>query len=295
MSVDTPKERAAYWAYRGMAWLARTLPERLGRRVFRMLSSIAHRAMPALRATVAANQAQVIGRPVDDPLVRASTEEAFRLYGRYWQDTFLITRMSDGEFLRRFECEGLEYIAKSIEEGIGVVAVLPHMGNWDAAGRFMAASDLPVVTVAEELRPQRLFELFLDHRKELGMEVIGLSSNGIGRQLVSMLSATRVVALVADRELGNRGIDVEMFGRRRVMPAGPALLALTTGAALIPAPVYTTPRGWRCVMGPPIEVDATGDRRADVARITQRIASEFERAIAAAPADWHLFQPGWEP
>ena len=127
------------------------------------------------------------------------------------------------------------------------------------------------------------------------MEVLGLSSNGIGRQLVSMLSANRVVALVADRELGERGIEVEMFGRRRTMPAGPALLAITTGAALVPAPVYTTARGWRCVMGPPIDVDPTGDRRADVARITQRIATEFERAIAAAPADWHLFQPGWEP
>jgi len=292
---DTPKERFAFWAYRGIAWLARTLPERLGRRVFRALSSFAYRTMPTLRATVAANQAQVIGRPTDDPLVQDSTREAFRLYGRYWQDTFLITRMGENEFMRRFECIGLEHIRNPIDEGIGVVAVLPHMGNWDAAGRFMAASGLPVVTVAEELRPQRLFELFLDHRRELGMEVLGLSSNGIGRQLVSMLSGNRVVALVADRELGDRGIEVEMFGRRRMMPAGPALLAITTGAALIPAPVYTTAKGWRCVMGPPIDVDPTGDRRADVSRITQRIATEFERAIAAAPADWHLFQPGWEP
>src|SRR5439155_20790800 len=110
------------------------------------LSSIAYRTMPALRSTVAANQAQVIGRPTDDPLVQDSTREAFRLYGRYWQDTFLITRMGDEEFLRRFECIGLEHIRGAIEEGIGVVAVLPHMGNWDAAGRFMAESGLPVVT-----------------------------------------------------------------------------------------------------------------------------------------------------
>ena len=87
----------------------------------------------------------------------------------------------------------------------------------------------------------------------------------------------------------------EMFGRRRMMPAGPALLSITTGAALVPAPVYTTAKGWRCVMGPPIDVVPTGDRRADVERITQRVATVFERAIAAAPADWHLFQPGWEP
>jgi phosphatidylinositol dimannoside acyltransferase len=295
VTSDSRKERVAYWAYRAMAWLAKTLPERTGRRVFDALATSCHRWMPRLRGTVAANQAQVIGRSPEDPLVRASTRRAFSLYARYWQDTFLLPTMSDDEVRRRFACTGLEHFARAIEDGKGAIAVLPHMGNWDAAGRYMAVEGYPVVTVAEELRPQRLFELFLDHRTSLGMEVIGLSSNGIGRQLVSVLGSNRVLALVADRELSGRGIEVEMFGRPRLLPAGPALLALTSGAPIIPTPVYTTSDGWRCVMGPPIEVEATGDRRADATRITRRLAEEFEREIAAAPADWHLFQPGWEP
>lgn len=85
-----------------------------------------------------------------------------------------------------------------------------------------------------------------------------------------------------------------MFGKRRRLPAGPAFLSLTTGAPLLVTPVYQTERGWRCVMTPPLVVEPTGDRRADVAALTARMAEEFERAIAAAPTDWHMFQPAWE-
>jgi KDO2-lipid IV(A) lauroyltransferase len=238
----------------------------------------------------------VLGRPADDPLVLASTREAFRLYARYWHETFLVARWDDEEILRRFRVEGMDRLDGAIERGGGAILVLPHMGNWDAAGRYMAAAGRPVVSVVEQLRPRRLFELFLEHRRELRMDIAGSSGDGrVGRRLPAELASNRVVALVADRDLSGRGVEVDFFGRARRLPAGPALLALGTGAPLIVAAVYTTHGGWRCVLGPPISAEPTGDRRSDVATLTRRIAQELERAISAAPADWHLFQPGWPP
>jgi len=102
------------------------------------------------------------------------------------------------------------------------------------------------------------------------------------------------VGLIADRDLTGRGIEVEMFGARRRLPSGPATLALTTGAPLLPCAVYTEPEGWRCVIGAPVELPRTGDQRADAEAITRAVAAAFERAIAASPADWHMFQPAWE-
>ena len=84
-----------------------------------------------------------------------------------------------------------------------------------------------------------------------------------------------------------------MFGRARRLPAGPALLSLTAGAPLLVTPVFQTEHGWRVVMTPPLSIERSGDRRADVTALTRRMAEEFERAIAAAPTDWHMFQPGW--
>jgi KDO2-lipid IV(A) lauroyltransferase len=290
------RERAAYWVYRGGRALARALPERAGRRLFRYAADAAYRVLPGVREVVRRNQAQVLGLAEDDPRVEASTREAFRLYARYWHESFLVPTWSDEQLERRFVCDGFEHMRAALDAGTGVVAALPHLGNFDVAGKWMRSVGAPVVSVAEELRPPEMFELFARNRRDLGIDVLPLGADGqAGRLLARAIGENRVVALVADRLLGGRGVDVEMFGRTRRLPAGPAMLAIATGAPLGPCAVYTTDRGWHCVMQAPLPVPGTGDRRKDVEALTRDLGGAFERAIAAAPADWHLFLPGWEP
>jgi KDO2-lipid IV(A) lauroyltransferase len=248
-----------------------------------------------VRTTVARNQAAVLDAPIESSLVRAATKEAFDLYAQYWVDTFRLRRMTDDEFTGRFRFEGLENIDRGIEAGHGVITALPHMGNWDAAGHALALRGYRIAAVAEVLRPPQLSELFLRHRRELGMRVVPLSANGrAGRQLGELLADNWIVALVADRALSGRGIQVEMFGRRHTLPSGPAMLSLSSGAPLLVCPVYTTEEGWLCRIGAPLEVKRTGSVKQDARALTQRMAAEFERAIAAAPVDWHMFQPAFD-
>ncbi len=297
--MSTPERfrgELAFHVYRMMAGVSRSVPGRAGRVTFDVAGRAAHALMPGLRATVAANQARVLGLPADDPVVRASTREAFRLYARYWAETFRFSLLTDEETLARTPVTGYEHVEQAFAQGRGVICVLPHLGNWDVGGRYMAARGHSVVSVAEELRPQRLFELFLAHRQALGLEILGLSGDGrVGRRLARRLHENRMVALVADRDLGGRGMEVEMFGRPRRLPTGPALLSLTTGAPILVTPTYQIAGGWRIVFGAPLTIEPTGERGADVATLTRLMGAEFERAISAAPADWHLFQPGWDP
>jgi KDO2-lipid IV(A) lauroyltransferase len=295
-SSGSLREEAAYQAYRLAAWLSRSLPPRAGAILFGLLGRAGHALMPGLRATVTANQAQVLGLPPEHPTVRASTREAFHSYARYWHETFRIPLLPVEEFLARTDIVGYEHVEAALSQGRGVICVLPHLGNWDAGGRYMTERGLRVVSVAEELRPERLFRLFVEHREALGLDILGLSRDAqVGRRLASALAENRMVALVADRDLTGRGVEVPMFGRPRRLPAGPALLSLTTGAPILVSPVYQIPGGWRIVFSAPLEIDATGERRRDVAALTRRMGEAFERAISAAPADWHLFQPAWEP
>lgn len=287
-------ETATYLLYRSLSWLAPLLPSKSGRSAYESAGRLFFRLAKGVRATVAANQAQVLGRPVDDPLVQASTREAFALYGRYWFDTFNVLGWSDERVMDSFRFEGAEHVEKGLADGKGVVIALPHTGNWDVGGRAMGLRVAPVVSVAEHLKPDRLFELFLEHRRQLGMEIIDLSSDHVGRQLTQRLEQNRIVALVADRDLSGGGVEVEMFGRTRRMPAGPALLALSSGAPLLSGPTYTTREGWVEVLTP-VSIESTGKRKDDIIALTRALAAAFERAIAAAPPDWHLFQPGWEP
>jgi lauroyl/myristoyl acyltransferase len=287
-------ETATYLLYRFMSWLGPILPTRSGRSAYGSAGRLFYRLASGPRATVAANQAQVLGRPVDDPLVQASTREAFALYGRYWFDTFHVLGWSDERVVDSFRFEGIEHVEKGLADGKGVVIALPHTGNWDVGGRAMGLRVAPIVSVAEHLKPERLFKLFLEHRRQLGMEIIDLSSDHVGRQLTQRLEQNRIVALVADRDLTGGGVEVEMFGRTRRMPAGPALLALSARAPLLSGPTYTTGDGWVEVLTP-VSIEPTGRRKDDIIALTRGLAAAFEQAIAAAPPDWHLFQPGWEP
>ena len=291
---ESPRERIAYWGYAGAQTLAQRLSESTGRRVFRWLAHLAHATLPGVRATVAANQARVLGQPVDAASVQAATREAFELYGRYWFETFRLPMMTAAQVGKRFDMKGLENIDAAMEAGTGIIAALPHMGNWDAPGTWLDRHGYRVAAVAEELKPARLLELFVRHRETIGIHVIPLSANAnVGQQVARLLGENWIVALVADRDLGGRGVEVEMFGATRRLPAGPALLSLSTGAPLVVAPVFTTEDGWACRIGPPLHIDRTGELRADIVTLTRRMAAEFERAIAAHPTDWHMFQPAW--
>jgi KDO2-lipid IV(A) lauroyltransferase len=127
------------------------------------------------------------------------------------------------------------------------------------------------------------------------MKIVALDSTArVGPQLMELLADNWVIALVADRDLTGRGVEVEMFGAPRRLPAGPALLSVMSGAPLMACPVYTTDSGWHSRIGRPLEIEATGETRADVTALSHVLAREFERAIAAKPTDWHMFQPAWE-
>jgi phosphatidylinositol dimannoside acyltransferase len=290
---ETLRDHAFVLAYRTFECIAKPMPEKTGRAIASRVGRLAYRLSPNVRAVVAANQSQVLGRPVDDPLVIASTREAFELYARYFVDSFHQPALSNEEILSRVQCDTAHRLREGLAGGKGLVCALPHLGNWDAAGRWMRALEIPVLAVAEELEPRRLFELFAAHRLAIGMDTISLSANNLGSQLAAALRQNRLIALVADRDFSGKGVEVEMFGRTRRLPAGPALLSLSTGAPLIVTPTYTTPDGWRIHIGEPLSIEPTGDRRRDVRALTTLLARTFEEAIAQAPSDWHLFQPGW--
>ena len=293
----SPRARIAgqitYLVYRAMVAVCPLLPSRTGRRVFESAGRLLYRFAPRMRATVKENQAQVLGRQADDPLVQASVREAFARYARYWFDTFNVLGWSDERVVQAFQFENLDLVEKALAEGKGVLIGLPHMGNWDVGGRAMALRLAPIVSVAEHLKPEPLFELFLEHRRRLGMDIIDLASDHVGRQLTHELERNRIVALVADRDLSGGGLEVEMFGRTRRMPIGPAMLALSSGAPLLAAPIVSTPEGW-CLTFGEVSIERTGRRKEDVVALTHALAAAFERGIASSPADWHLFQPGWD-
>jgi lauroyl/myristoyl acyltransferase len=292
--TETMSERISYAVYAAAERTAMALPEFVGRRLFDAAALGAFYLASGARRVVQRNLSMVLGREPTSPVVLGATKEAFRSYGRYWYDTFNIRAMSQDEFRKRCRLEGREHLERALEAGRGAVLALPHLGNWDVAGAYVVGSGMPVTAVAELLRPERLFRLFLEHRRQLGMGIVPLyDDRKVGEELVRLIGENVLIALVADRDLKGRGVLVEMFGRPRRIPAGPALLSLFTGSPLMPAACYDVEDGWVVQIGEPLEIERTGSMRDDVTTLTRLLAARFERSISAAPTQWHMFQPAW--
>lgn len=293
------RARAVYLTYRSLGVALQKLPEPAAAAGAAVVGEVMVRTSPAVRAIRARNLKRVLGSasPVVEPdpaVVNRWVRRAFRAYARYWLEGARLPATGWDEVCRRMYVErGYEHLQRGMAEGRGVVMVLPHVGSWEWGGAFLASQGYPMTTVAERIEPPALFDWFIEQRRVLGLTVVPLGP-GSSTVVLKALRSGGLVGLLADRDIEGGGVEVELFGEATTLPAGPATLALRTGAVLITAAVYSGPgRDHTGVIGSPIDTERQGSLRSDVSRITQAIAHELEALVRRAPEQWHLFQPNW--
>ena len=264
-------EKTAYSLFsRGAKWLVK----RDGKSVQRLRKNL-HRVTPDL----------------SKPQMNALLEDAMASYMRYWCDTFRFPNWDKERINSTVTVTREELLLDGIKSGRGVIVALPHAGNWDHAGAYFCLKGIHLVTVAERLKPERLFNEFLRYRQAMGMEVLALDSRSIVT-LEQRLREGHLIALVADRDLSKSGIDVRFFGNPARMPAGPAVLALKTGAVFLTAFVNYTKTGIHITFDE-ILIPESGTQEEKVSALVQESANNFERGIALHPQDWHMLQRIW--
>ena len=278
-------------------WRAvRMLPEPAAQALFRRGGRFAAgREGKGTRQLRANLRAVTQGRLSEDELA-ALTRRGLESYARYWQEAFRLPAYSSERIVAGTEVIGGEHLEKARAEGRGLVMVLPHSGNWDAAGVwFIDYLDGPFMTVAERLKPESLFRRFLAYRERLGFRVVPLTGGPrpSTEVLREWLAGGGVTCLLVDRNVGAGGVPVEFFGRTAVWPGGAALLAAQTGAALVPTVCQFTERGWRLVFSPEIPVAGTGRLKDRVGTAMQSVADAFAGSIAQQPEDWHMLGRIW--
>jgi KDO2-lipid IV(A) lauroyltransferase len=271
------------------------LPERVDVAVASALAGTFGRRSQKASAGLTKNLAHVLfprGAAADASLLEHFVARGFRSYGQYWAEGAKLPALAKATVDGRFTiAEGLEHLRQGKERGRGVVIALPHVGSWEWGGAFLNSLGLGMTAVAEELDPPELFAWFKEKRESIGIRIEPLNDH-VGSVLLTTLRGGGVVGLLCDRDLQGNGVEVDFFGERVTMPAGPATLALRTGATLVAAACYAGPgRDHFAVVTPPVEVERTARLREDVTRVTQLITTELEGLIRRAPEQWHVLQP----
>jgi lauroyl/myristoyl acyltransferase len=303
MERETFRERLLSAAF-GAGWnLVCRLPESVARALFAFGADIAWRRQgPGVRV-LEGNLVRVLRTDSAASLtpsefgaeLRALSRAVMRSYARYYLETFRLQIIPDERILAGMHVnqENVDLTLEHMRNGRGVIYALPHMGDFEQAGRWVILVGAgSFTTVAERLRPESVFEKFLAFRQGLGMEVLPTTGGphpfGV---MAQRLRAGKLVCIVADRDLSDTGVEVDFFGEKALFPAGPAMLAVQTGAALMPvACSFVGETDWAAHVHGEIPVPAEGSRKEKAAAMTQALARVFEQAIIEHPQDWHMLQ-----
>ena len=274
--------------------LARALPARAAYALADLGGGLWHRSSPARRAVVEENLRRVCAatrRPTHGRAFDRLVRRAFVEHARYYLELLRAPHYPLERVGRHVEAERWEYWRDVLARG--AVLATPHLGNFEPCGILLASAGITGVAPVEEIRPRELFE-FMRRRRGAGrsVEVIPLARSR--RRLAETLRRGQIVALVADRDLSGDGVPVQLFGHPATLPTGPAFLALATGAPLVAVSCLRVGRDRFHARGWAIDVERTGNRRADIEALTRALARRFEEAIGEAPEQWWAaFQPFW--
>lgn len=277
-----------------LAWKGVTrIPAPIARGLFTLGADLfSHRGKRPAR--LRDNLARVTGI-TDEKDLDDVVQQAMRSYARYWMEAFRLPSMTRASLrsslIQELESgiQGVDFLHDSYERGCGVILALPHSGNWDMAGLWLAQRYGTFSTVAERLSPEKLFDAFLKYRQELGFTVFPLTGGEHKPmdELRTTVESGGIVALLGDRDLSHHGVKVNFFGSPTTMPVGAARLAQETGAALHGVHCWFTPNGWGHSISEPL------DTTRPVADVVQDLAMIFERNISEHPVDWHMLQRIW--
>lgn len=267
------------------------LPEKLAYRTANLCSDITYLRNGGKVKRLRSNYKMVLPHIGKNELARL-TRAGMRSYLRYWFDTFRLSKWSKERIISTTEVVRENLLRDPISQRRGCIIALPHAGNWDHAAAYFCSTGINLTAVVEKLKPEAIFNKFLEYRQSIGIEPISHKEKTIPT-LLDRLSEGKLVALVADRDMSRNGIEVNFLGGIAKMPSGPAILALKSNSPLVTAYVRYKGKGIQVIFDETIKIPKSGSEDQQIKEITQSMADNFAKHIKDSPVDWHMLQRIW--
>jgi phosphatidylinositol dimannoside acyltransferase len=283
-----------------LGWSAvRALPERAAYALFDVVADVAVRrggkGVQRLRSNYHRVRPELSAVELD-----ALVAQGMRSYMRYYCEAFRLPSLTRAQIDGAVEVHHDAEIRELSAKGTTTVVFVGHLGNFDLGAAWSAGNLMPVTTVAERLKPEEVYQEFVAFRRSIDMDIIPLTGGDdpFHGLLTAARNGGRIIALAADRDLTNGGVEVDLLGHRARMAKGPAVLSLMTGAPLHAARVWYEPApgaglgGHRTVIEfsdrlvPRVE-GTTAVRAAD---LIQQCADHIAVAIREHTSSWHMLQ-----
>jgi phosphatidylinositol dimannoside acyltransferase len=295
-----------YHLYRFASLLVRVLPRRASFVLADRVADVLLAAVPTKFDALRDNLRLVLPEAGERELNRV-VRRNLRHLSRSWVDVIAIPLDPAGTTRRLREVD-IHHYRDALARGKGVVVVSMHFGAWEAGLAAWNGGGGQLALLAEQLRPQKLFEAIAGARGALGVKVIPIdidamlrgdarTARRIGaaamREVFKHLRRGGGIAIAIDRDLSGTGKQIPFFGKPAPIPLGMIEVAMRSGAAVVPVALLRTNWGVEGLVFPEMPYDAGASREEEAERIARDILAIFEAMIRKHPDQWHVLDPVW--
>ncbi len=287
-ALDTP---ISYYA---LFLATRYLPKVFCHWMGRIFVSIVYPFLKKDQAGLAYNLSLALNKPVDDPFIKKTIRKIFFNYTEYMADFLMMPQLPPHkakEFFSHLERENI--IQEALTRGKGAILLSAHVGNWEFGGIMARMSNYPLAVVAIPHNTPGTNSLVNKLRKDRGIKVFEISTSPFaGIEVLHHLRDNGVVAMIGDKDFMGHGRLINFFGKEIPFPVGPVVLAMQSGAALIPAFTLKQSDGrYFGILEDEIPLDREGDRDEEINKNMEKTARIFEKYIRKYPDQWYCPDP----
>lgn len=284
-----------YLLLKGVSFFVNLLPEGFSLWLGRQLGNVTYYLDLEHRKVAIQNLHTAFGQEKSTSEVRDIARRTFQNLGMTAVEFFRIPKMDMKAFKRKVKIERLAEALVLLEKKKGALLLIGHFGNWEMMGLMSKVIGNPIMVLAKPMKKNEWVDQFITKiRNASGLEVI--STVNAGRKVMKALSQNRVVGILIDqRAKRSEGIWVDFFGRKAPTTPGLAVLAMKTGAPVLP--VFMVRDGFkkhRLLIKEPLELIHTGDIKKDVEANTQLFNHTLESMIRQYPDQWFWVHRRWE-
>ncbi len=225
---------------------------------------------------------------------RKIARDIFRHNLRNYFDLFRVHKLPVEKRRKMVEFRNLDLVFDSFKQGKGVLAICAHQGSFSLISQVATPAGFDFYLAVEPIDPPELFELVSKLRSSDPRTFIFPVGGPEVRKIFRALKGSNMVCLAIDRDVTGTGKSLPFFGTTTILPTGPAEVALRTGAVVLSATLHRTLQGKHILeFFPGFVAEPTGDKEADLKRVSLRMLGEIEKRIRERPNEWILMQPVW--
>ncbi len=283
-----------YYIVKLFSWVMCISPKFIRSLAAKFLGSVALLAVPKWRMEMAkANVMECLG--VGEERAEQIANDSLKRFGRMIVEVMRFPLLNKDNINELVKVEGLEYLDAAYKLNKGVIMATGHYGNWELLGATVALHGYPMLSITRKQNNSHMDKFINEYRQLVGQKVAYNRGESGLLAISRMLREKHLLGVLYDQDTNDDGVEINLFGKKSVIPLGAAALSRIYGSPILPIFLHNNEDG-TCTakIYPPLYTPKTKDKEQDFYQVTREMVTILEHEIISQPEMWFWVHDRWK-